>query len=767
MKTTALFLAAFLATGSVIAQNKQVTDYVDPFTGTGGHKGIGFGNTFPGAAYPFGMIQLSPDNGNQGWEYCSGYHYPDSIIAGFSHTHLSGTGVGDFADISLMPTTKVIDKKYFLQSEEFITEYCKEHGLKTDQFLNRDGHPAPFTRNYLLKYRSKFSHSEEKASAGYYCVRLPEDDIEVELTTSERVGMHRYSFNKETSQQHLILNLGFHINDDRCTDGFITCKTPQLATGYRFSAGKAGVQRVYFAMQFSRPVMKYQHFLEEVAGLDYARGKQLAGVFTFNGKQGKELMVKVSISSVSVEGALRNLKTAEKLGWDFGGMKEATRKKWNDELSRISIVSGSEEKKSTFYTALYHSYLVPYLFSDTDGQYKNFKQQPDKAIGYHQYTVLSLWDTFRALNPLLTLLQPAVEGDIIASMLAKYKQIGELPYWEISGNEGGSMIGYHAASLIADAADKEIGNFDLGLALEAMVKTSETNRKGLDFYRKYHFVPTDKEKSGTVSKTLEYCYDDWCIARVAKQLGKNDLYEKYLERSGYYKNLYDPAYHLMRGKNSDGSWYEPFHPRFAEYGNPHTVEGNTWQYSFFAPHDMEGLIKLYGGKSGMEMMLDSLFTQTKELLGEDTDDVTGQIGQYAQGNEPSHHVAYLYDFIGKPRKSQYYTNKIINTLYGNGPEGLCGNEDCGQMSAWYVFSALGFYPVNPVDGRYYFGSPQFESASITLPNGKNFTVKAHNVSNENIFIKATKLNGKLLERSYLTYDELQKGGLLEFEMTGK
>jgi len=767
MKSTALFIVAFLATISVVAQNHRVTDYVNPFTGTGGHKGIGFGNTFPGAAYPFGMIQLGPDNGNQGWEYCSGYHYPDSIIAGFSHTHLSGTGVGDFADISLMPTTKSIDKKYFVQSDESIREYCTENGVRPDQFLNRDGHPAPFTRNYLLKYRAKFSHNEEKATAGYYSVRLPEDDIQVELTTSERVGMHRYRFNKESAQQHLILNLGFHINDDRCTDGFITCKSPQIATGYRFSSGKAGVQRVYFAMQFSRPVSNYQHFLEEVSGLDYARGKQLAGVFTFDGKQGKELLIKVAISSVSVEGALRNLKTADKLGWDFDGMKEATRKKWNDELSKIDIVTGNEEKKSTFYTALYHSYLVPYLFSDTDGQYKNFKQQADKATGYRQYTVLSLWDTFRALNPLLTLLQPAVEGDIISSMLAKYKQTGELPYWEIAGNEGGSMIGYHAASLIADAMDKKIGNFDPELALEAMVKTSLTNRKGLDFYRQYHFVPTDKEKSGTVSKTLEYCYDDWCIARVAKQLGKMELFKKYTERSEYYKNLYDPAYHLMRGKNSNGSWYEPFHPRFAEYGNPHTVEGNTWQYSFFAPHDMDGLIKLYCGKAGLEMMLDSLFTQTKELLGEDTDDVTGQIGQYAQGNEPSHHVAYLYDFIGKPKKSQFYTNMIINTLYGNGPEGLCGNEDCGQMSAWYVFSSMGFYPVNPVDGKYYFGSPQFESAAITLPNGKNFTIKAHNVSAENIFIKSTKLNGKPIERNYLTYDELQKGGLLEFEMINK
>lgn len=350
-------------------------------------------------------------------------------------------------------------------------------------------------------------------------------------------------------------------------------------------------------------------------------------------------------------------------------------------------------------------------------------------------------------------------------MMAKYRQTGELPYWEISGNEGGSMIGYHAVVLIADALNKKVGHYDPEEIYRAVIQVSETERKGLGYYRQYHYVPVDKEKNGTVSKTLEYSFDDWCIAQIARLLGKNADYEKYMERSRYYRNLYDPSYHLMRGKNSDGSWYEPFHPRFAEYGNPHCVEGNTWHYSFFAPHDIDGLVKLMGGRDSMEMMLDSLFTQTSELLGEDTEDVTGMIGQYAHGNEPGHHVPYLYDCIGKPGKTQYYVNKIINTLYADGPEGLCGNEDCGQMSAWYVFSSVGFYPLNPADDKYHFGSPQFEKTRIELPNGKLFTVRADRVSPANIYIRQAKLNGKLLDRMYITYAEIQQGGELVFDMS--
>ncbi|MCY1719436.1 GH92 family glycosyl hydrolase [Prolixibacteraceae bacterium Z1-6] len=762
-----LFLATACQSPDKALKEQDPVDFVNPFIGTGGEMGVGFGNMFPGAAYPFGMIQLSPDNGGHSWMYCAGYRYADSTIVGFSHTHLSGTGVADFCDISLMPTTKPIEKKYFVQEDETVNKIIKERGLNPRGFIRRNGHPGPFDKHFLLKYSSGFSHDEEKASPGYYRVNLKDDDIDVELTASEFVGMHRYRFNQKANGQSVILNLGF-TNSDQTTDAMVRYRSPELFTGYRFSTGKASVQRVYFAMQFSRGVKNHQFYLnEELQENILAKGKETCVAFLFDDNESDELIVKVAISSVSEEGALANLKTAESMGFDFDKMYLANREKWNDELSKIKITGSDLEKKTIFYTSLYHSYIAPYRFSDVDGNYKNFNHKTGKAEDYTHYTLLSLWDTFRALNPLLSLMQPQVEEDIIHSMLAKFRQTGELPYWEISGNEGGSMIGYHAASLMADAVNKGIGNYNLEELFDALTDVSERDRKGLVFYREFHYVPTDEEKSGTVSKTLEYAFDDWCIAQVAKTLGKEKEYKKYLERSQYYKNLFDPEYHLFRGKNSDGSWYEPFHPRFAEYGNPHCVEGNTWQYSFFAPHDMPGLIELMGGEKGMEMMLDSLFNQTSELLGEDTEDVTGLIGQYAHGNEPSHHVAYLYNFVGKPEKTQYFTNKIINELYLNTPEGLCGNEDCGQMSAWYVFSALGVYPVNPVNGKYWFGSPQFEKAEMELPNGKTFTVIAKNISSDNIYIKEAKLNGVTLERPYVTYNELQQGGTLEFEMTNK
>ncbi len=766
MKIISMIICALLIGLQLKAQKKQPVDFVNPFTGTGGEMGTGFGNMFPGAAYPFGMIQLSPDNGGQGWQYSSGYHFPDSLIVGFSHTHLSGTGVADYCDISVMPTTQPVMEKYFIQDDQTVNEIVKERGLNPKRFVNRDGHFGEFDKHFLLKYSSVISHATEKATPGYYRVILPEDNIVVELTTAELAAMHRYRFNNPSETQTVILNLGF-VNTDRTTDALVHFKSPTLITGYRFSSGKAN-QKVFFAMQFSRPV-KTRHFFqaEETDRVLMAKGRNLAAAFSFDGSENKELLVKVAISSVSEDGALANLHTADKYGWNFDQMHMATRSKWNDELSKIEITSSDSNKKTIFYTSLYHSYIAPYRFSDADGIYRNFNGVPEKDKDHTHFTLLSLWDTFRAENPLLLLMQPGIEENIIHSMLAKYRQTGELPYWEISGNEGGSMIGYHAAVLIADALSKNVGKYDTGEIYAALLQVSETSRKGLGFYRQYHYVPTDKEKNGTVSKTLEYCYDDWCIAQVAKLLGKNADYEKYMARSVYYRNLYDPAYHLMRGKNSDGSWYEPFHPRFAEYGNPHCVEGNTWQYSFFTPHDMNGLTELMGGNDGLEMMLDSLFTQTSELLGEDTEDVTGLIGQYAHGNEPSHHVAYLYDLIGKPKKSQYYINKIINTLYNDAPAGLCGNEDCGQMSAWYVFSTIGLYPVNPVDGKYYFGSPQFEKATLNLPNGKIFSVKANQVSPYNFYISKVKLNGRVLNRSYITYNEIQQGGELVFDMTDR
>jgi len=764
MRFVGLILFILIGCQSEIPKQEDFAAYVNPFVGTGGDMTNGFGNMFPGAAYPFGMIQLSPDNGGQGWQYCAGYHYPDSMIVGFSHTHLSGTGVGDYCDISVMPTTKPVAEKYFVQNDSTVQQIISDYGFNPNHFVNRDGHFGPFDKHFLLKYSSGFSHKTEKASPGFYSVNLQDDNIDVELTVSELAAIHRYHFNKDADLQNIVLNLGF-TNSDQTTDAQVRYQSPELITGYRFSHGKANVQRVYFAMQFSRKIKEYKFFkTQSLEGDKLAKGKELAAAFSFEGKESKELLVKVAISSVSEEGALANLKTIEPFGWDFDQMHRATHEKWNNELSKIKVTTSDTAKRAVFYTSLYHSFIAPYRFSDIDGSYKNFKQVPDKAEGYTQYTLLSLWDTFRAEDPLLSLVQPKVEENIIHSMIAKYRQTGEIPYWEISGNEGGSMIGYHAAVLMADALAKNIGKFDREELYKALVDASETNRKGLDFYRKYHFVPTDREKAGTVSKTLEYAFDDWCIAQIAKQLGKTGDYRKYMERSTWYKNLYDPAYHLMRGKNSDGSWYEPFQPRFAEYGNAHCVEGNTWQYSFFAPHDMPGLIELMGGKHDFAMMLDSLFTQTSVLLGEDVADVTGLVGQYSQGNEPDHNFAYLFDLVDQPRKSQFFTNKIINTLYKNSPEGLCGNEDCGQMSAWYVFSAIGVYPVNPVDGRYYFGSPQFENVSLNLPNGKTFIVEAHNVSKENIYFNSVKLNGQPLDRLFVTYDEIEKGGMLEFEM---
>jgi predicted alpha-1,2-mannosidase len=758
--------AIVLLNGCTSKTETDFTKYVNPFIGTSGSKLEGHGNAFPGAAYPFGMVQLSPDNGKSGPYYCSGYFYKDDIISGFSHTHLSGTGAGDLVDISFMPTTKQLKEECFTQPDTFIRQYCNETGLDISEYYDPEKGDV-FKKNILLKYRSKFSHNQEKASPGYYSVKLLDDDIDVELTVTEFTGFHRYTFNKPAEEFHVILNLGFAINRGRPVKTYLEQRSPNLFVGYRFSEGWADHQKVFFALEFKDAPIKLSTFdVEKQTGKQFG-GKDLKAAFTFDAKKTNTVLFKVGLSSGSIEGALADLKTVEKYGWDFDKVKNGTRLKWNKELSKVKITTADEDKKAVFYTALYHSYLAPYRFSDVQGEYKGYNNNAEKAEGYKQYTVLSLWDTFRALQPFLLIMQPELYSDIVNSMLAQYKQTGMLPYWEIAGNEGGSMIGYHSVPVITDAILKGVGNFDKELAFMAMIDASNTDRKGLGYYRKYGFVPTDKEQSATVSKTLEYAYDDWCIAQAAKYLGKEKEYAEYMKRSEYYRNVFDPEYKLMRGKNSDGTWYEPFHPRFGQYGNPHYVEANAWQYSFFVPHNTEALIELMGGKTGFEMMMDSLFNQSSEILGEDTEDIVGRIGQYAHGNEPSHHVAYLYDFIGKDHKTQHWVNKIFDSLYTNTPDGLCGNDDCGQMSAWYVFSGMGFYPVNPLDGKYYIGAPQFEKTELLLPNGKTFTVTANNISDKNRYIKSTKLNGKLLKRPYITYEELIKGGTLEFEMQAR
>ena len=766
-----ILLAAVFLSGSILfsgCQNRQKEDYtryVNPFIGTGGDKERGHGNTFPGAAYPFGMVQLSPDNGKSGPYYCSGYYYPENIIAGFSHTHLSGTGAGDFTDISFMPTTKNIKEIYFTQPDSFVAAYCNETGLDISEYYDPEK-GRRFQKNILLMYRSKFSHKQEKASPGYYYVKLLDDDIDVQLTVGEVAGFHKYTFNKPTEAFHVILNLGFYVNRGVTAKTYLRRLDDDLFVGYRFSNGWADSQKVFFALKFKNAPQNFRTFCaDKKENKDAFSGKSIKAVFSFDGSGDKTVLFKVGISSANIEGALADLKSLDKYGWNFDKVRQAARLKWNSLLSKVKVISADETQKRIFYTALYHTLLTPYRFSDLNGYYKGYNHKPVKADGYTQYTVFSLWDTFRAQMPFLLLMLPDLYNDLVKSLMAKYEQTGMLPYWEIAGSEGGSMIGYHAVPVIADAILKGVGDFDKELAYKAMTAAANTERKGLGYYRQYHFVPTDKEKSGTVSKTLEYSYDDWCIAQAAEYLGKNKDYENYMQRSRYYKNVFDPNYKLMRGKNSDGSWYEPFNPRFGQYGNPHYVESNAWQYSFFVPHNIDTLVLMMGGKKDFEMMLDSLFTQSSEILGEDTEDIVGRIGQYAHGNEPSHHAAYLYDFIGREDKSAFWVNKIIDSLYTDAPDGLCGNDDCGQMSAWYVFSAIGFYPVNLLDGRYYIGSPQFKRTELSLPNGKTFTMTAQNASRKNIFIKSMRLNGNVLKRPYITYDELIKGGLLEFEMT--
>ncbi len=760
-----IFMAGLLWAACVSEGKKEsLSKYVDPFIGTDGSVETGHGNTFPGAAWPFGMVQLSPDNGKSGPFYCSGYFYDDDRIAGFSHTHLSGTGAGDLADISFMPTAKEIKEEYFTQPKEFIEKYCKETGLDITKYYDPERHDE-FQRNFLLKYMSRFSHEQEKASPGYYYVKLLDDDIDVELTVTEFTGFHRYTFNKNGHDPKVILNLGFAINRGRPVDTYIEQCSPTLFVGYRFSDGWAKKQRVFFAMEFDQAPVNFMTFNAKDSISGGKRGKGLQAVFEFDKKKTETVLMKVGISSADIDGALADLHTADQFGWDFDKTHEAVQDKWDEELARVRVTTDDEELKRILYTALYHTYLSPYRYSDVNGRYKGFNHQTVRAEGYEQYTVFSLWDTFRAQMPWLIIMYPDLYNNLVKSMLAKYEQTGILPYWEIMGSEGGSMIGYHAVPVIADAILKDIGDFDRNLALKAMVDVSNHDRKGVGVYIKYHYVPADLEKHGTVSKTLEFAYDDWCIAQAAKHLGADGIYNQYMARSQYYKNVFDPDYRLMRGKNSDGTWYEPFHPRYGQYGNQHFVEANAWQYSFFVPHNTDSLIAMMGGEQGFEMMMDSLFGQTSEILGLWTEDIVGRIGQYAHGNEPDHHVAYLYDFIGKEHKTRFRVHQIMDSLYTDAPDGLCGNDDCGQMSAWYVFSALGFYPVNPLDGRYYIGSPRFEKTEISLPDGKTFTILAHGVSEKNIYIKSKKLNGRSLERPYITWNELKNGGTLEFEMT--
>ena len=712
-------------------QRGELTTYADPFIGTGGH-----GHTFPGASVPFGMVQVSPDNGKSGWDWCSGYNYSDSIIAGFSQLHLSGTGIGDLADILLMPVNKEVD----------LTTEVKE---QSD-----------------IPYKSHYSHAAEEAVPGYYRVFLEDLAIDVELTASKRTAFHRYTF-QEGDLESIVIDLGFAINWDKPVETKLSVDK-KMVTGYRFSKGWAPNQKVFFVAEFSRPITSFNLFSEGQKKLSpEAEGQKTSVQLFFDPSQTSVLNVKVALSSVSIENAEENLRNSSEENFDRAKM--AAREEWEKALDDIRVETDVDSLKTIFYTALYHAQLSPVTFSDFNGEFRREDDSIATAEGFTVYSTLSLWDTFRAEQPLLTLIEPDRVSDIVNSMLEYYKVNNSLPVWNLYGNETNTMTGYHSIPVIAEAYFKGIRDFDVEKAYRAMKTTMMQDARGLKFYKKYGYVPFDKlDESVTI--TLEYAYDDWCVAQMAKALGKEKDYEYFLKRSRAYQQLYDPETGFMRGKSSDGkSWHEPFDPKFSRHREKTDyTEGNAWQHSWFVLHDTDEFIKLHGGKEKFTSQLEQLFTESSEIKGENASaDISGLIGQYAHGNEPSHHIAYLFNRAGKPWRTQYWVRKILDTQYNTTPNGLSGNEDAGQMSAWYVFSSIGLYPFNPASAEYEIGSPVFEKTTLALPDGKKFRIIAENVSDSNFYIQSATLNGKDFSRTWISHEEILNGGELRLVMGPK
>ena len=703
------------------------TEYVNPFIGTDFT-----GNTYPGAQAPFGMVQLSPDNGLPGWDRISGYFYPDSTIAGFSHTHLSGTGAGDLYDISFMPVT-----------------------------LPYKEADAP------LGIHSLFSHDEETASAGYYQVRLKDYDINVELTATERCGIQRYTFPEADAA--IFLNLRKAMNWDFTNDTRIEVVDSVTIQGYRFSDGWARDQHIYFRTRFSKPFASVQLDTAAVIKDGKRIGSSAIARFDFHTSAGEQILVTTAISGVSMEGAARNL-AAEAPADDFDKYLAVTRKNWNEQLSKVEIKSNDIDEKVKFYTALYHSMLAPTIYSDMDGAYYGPDKQVHQADGWTNYSTFSLWDTYRAAHPLYTYIEPQRVNDMVKSFLAFSEQNGRLPVWNFYGSETDMMIGYHAVPVIVDAYLKGIGDFDPKKALAACVATANIDEyRGIGLYKKYGYVPYDvtdhyNSENWSLSKTLEYAYDDYCIARMAEKLGEKQIADEFYKRSRNYKNVYNSQTTFMQPRNNKGSFIEDFSPD--DY-TPHICESNGWQYFWSVQQDVDGLISLVGGKERFAQKLDSMFTYNPSADEDLPIFSTGMIGQYAHGNEPSHHVIYLFNAIGQPWKTQKYAAEVMHELYKNTPAGLCGNEDCGQMSAWYVFSAMGFYPVDPISGKYEIGTPMYPEMKMHLANGKIFTILAPAVSKENIYIQSVKLDGKPYDKSYITHEQIMNGSIFEFEMGNK
>ena len=740
-------------TGSL--KDKSICDYVNPFIGT-----KEMGHTFPGATVPFGMVQLSPEtdtvyysygNGYNPavYRYCAGYQYDDKTIVGFSHTHFSGTGHSDLGDFLIMPTVGKLQ-------------------------LN------PGTADHPESgYRSTFSHKNEEAYPGYYAVRLDDYDIKAELTATKRAGFHKYTFPK-SNDAHIILDLtsGIYNYDGKVVWSSVRVENDTLVTGYRQTNGWARTRFIYFAMVFSKPIKSYG--LRDEEQLIYKgfwrkwnqdenfperAGHKIKAHFDFNTGEGENIMIKFALSPVSTRNAIENLK-AELPAWDFNKVRNEAKEQWEKELSKIRI-EASEDRKVNFYTAMYHSFLAPIIYSDVNGEYRGIDQNIYNATGFTNYTIFSLWDTYRALHPLFTIVQQHRTNDIIKSMLAHYEQSVHkiLPIWSHYSNENWCMIGYHAVPVIVDAYMKGIRGYNIDEALKAVVASASYDPyDGIGYYKKYGYVPEDLNDY-SASKTLEYAFDDWTISRFAGALGKKDLSNEFLKRAASYKNIFDNKTGFMRAKNSDGSWKTGFAPLSTD--GQGFIEGNSWNYSLYVPQDVEGLIKLLGGKDKLITRLDSLFSmQISDESIAQTEDVTraGMIGNYVHGNEPSHHVAYMYVYAGEPWRTQERIHQIVNTMYKSLPDGLCGNDDCGQMSAWYIFSVMGFYPVSPGSNQYVFGSPCVQSAVIKLENGKQFSMEAKNLSEKNIYIQSITLNGKDYHKSFIIHKDITSGGKLIFNM---
>ena len=701
---------------------EDLIGYTNPMIGTDFT-----GNTYPGAQVPFGMVQLSPDNGLPGWDRISGYYYPDSTIAGFSHTHLSGTGAGDLYDISFMPVTN----PYKTGAEP-------------------------------LGIYSSFSHNDESASAGYYRVLLKDYNINVELTATERCGIQRYTFPEAESS--IFLNLKKAMNWDFTADSHIEVVDSCTIRGYRHSWGWSPKQYIYFQTRFSRPFDAFQLDTTAITTKDKGRiGTAAVARFDFKTKQNEEILVTTALSGTSMEAAARNLEAeAPKDDFDFY-MKQA-QENWTKELAKIEVTSDDADKKTIFYTAMYHAMLAPTIYSDVDGSYFGPDGQVHQTEGWTNYSTFSLWDTYRASHPLFTYLQPERVSDMIQCFLHFYEQHGALPLWNLYGWETDMMIGYHAVPVIVDAYLKGIGDFDPVKALEACVTTANRDDyRSIGFYKEKGYVACDHE-NWSMSKTMEYAYDDYCIARMAEAMGEKEIADEFYRRSQNYRNVFNSETSFMQPRDSKGNFIPNYDP---EAYIEDICESNGWQYYWSVAHDINGLIELTGGEARFAERLDSMFTYETADKSKLPIFSTGMIGQYAHGNEPGHHVIYLYNRVKQPWKTQQYAAQVMHTLYKNTPDGICGNEDCGQMSSWYVFSAMGFYPVDPISGQYEIGSPIFPEVKMYLANGKTFVVRAENVSDENIYIQSVTVNGQPYNKSYITHEMIMQGDTIHFVMGNK